>query len=842
MTPTPVHHVHLAAARWCSRAGAAVVVSAGAAALVGWMFQLSALKSVMPGLATMKVNTAIGLVAAGSALLLIGAGDGAVVRVRIARVLAAGTMLVAGLTLAEYLLAANLGIDQLLFLDGGGAGSPGRMAPATAVALFFVGSALLPLTWHSPRVLRWAGWLAVPSLFISTLALLGYAYDTPSLYQVTAYASMAIPTALALCVLSLSVLAANPQYGFVATVVSDSSGGVVARQLMPVISLILFAVGWIGLAGQKAGYYDASFALGLVVILSASVSLFAIAGTALRLRRLDVGRQKASSDIVELNAGLRQTNFELEQASRVKSEFLSNMSHELRTPLNAIVGFSEVLKDGLIGPLSEQQRGFATDIFNGGQHLLMVINDILDLSKAETGKMTLDLEPVRVAPLLVKSVSALLEGARARQIHVALDAPEGIGLLQADPRKVEQIVQHLLSNAIKFSHDGGDVTLRASRVPRGVVGRQSGVQPGRSVPLADSTFTEFLEISVTDTGIGISSDGLPRLFEPFSQVDTGLARRFEGAGLGLALVKRFTELHGGAVAVESEPNVGSRFVVWLPCRELAEESIAAPRTVNARRVRADTPTGARIALMVEDDAQAADLIRTRLEAEGFGVLHATSAEAALVIAIQQPLSLITLDIMLPNMDGWELLTRLKQVPDLRRIPVVIISLAADPSRGFSLGAAAVMEKPISRQELYEALTDLGLCPLAQGQALKVLVVDDDPKAVELLAVQTQSFASRVLRAYGGRAAITVARRELPDVIVLDLMMPEVSGFDVVEALNEHVDTARIPILVVTAKQITADDRAKLGHHVKTIMDKAAFDPVRLTAEVRRAMSGRRLVA
>ena len=229
-------------------------------------------------------------------------------------------------------------------------------------------------------------------------------------------------------------------------------------------------------------------------------------------------------------------------------------------------------------------------------------------------------------------------------------------------------------------------------------------------------------------------------------------------------------------------------------------------------------------------------------AESFHVLHAASAEAALVLAVQQPLSLITLDIMLPHMDGWELLGRLKQVPALARIPVVIISIVADRSQGFALGAAAVMQKPISRQELYETLTDLGLFPVVPGRTLKVLVVDDDPKAVELVAIRIMGLASTVLRVYGGREAIETAQRERPDLIVLDLLMPEVNGFDVVEALNARPDTARIPILVVTAKQTTAEDRARLNGFVATIMDKAELDPDRFTAEVRRAMSGRPSVA
>jgi CheY-like chemotaxis protein len=224
------------------------------------------------------------------------------------------------------------------------------------------------------------------------------------------------------------------------------------------------------------------------------------------------------------------------------------------------------------------------------------------------------------------------------------------------------------------------------------------------------------------------------------------------------------------------------------------------------------------------------------------VLHAASAEAALALAVQQPLSLITLDIMLPHMDGWEFLGRLKRMPALSRIPVVIISIVADRNKGFALGAAAVMQKPISRQELYESLVDLGLFPVSQDRTLKVLVVDDDPKAVELIAVRMLGLASTVLRAYGGHEAIDTARQERPDLIVLELMMPEVSGFDVVDALKEDPGTARIPILVVTAKQITAEDRAKLNGYVTAIMEKAGFDADGFTAEVRRAMAGRPLAA
>jgi PAS domain S-box-containing protein len=560
-----------------------------------------------------------------------------------------------------------------------------------------------------------------------------------------------------------------------------------------------------------------------------------------RDRRLQ-GVFAAARDMTELKRfeqALQQKNVELEGASRMKSEFLANMSHELRTPLNAIIGFSEVLRDGLVGNLTDPQRGFIGDIFGSGNHLLALINDILDLSKVEAGKMTLELERVQVSSLLANSLSIVRERAATRHIRLGLEAAEDLGPIQVDPRKVKQILYNLLSNAVKFTADGGQVTLRAGRVPRAEVGHLSGSWTGRSLPLPDNEFAQFLRISVTDSGIGMSAEGLEQLFKPFSQIDSGLARKFEGTGLGLAMVKLLAELHGGALAVESAVGQGSCFSVWLPLRASGQ---AAGTLAKAPPAAAgiNALLGARIALVVEGDPKAADLIRLYLEAQGFEVVHAVSAEAALVLAVQQPLALITLDILLPDMDGWEFLGRIKQVPALRRIPVVIISIAADRNKGFALGAAAVMQKPISRRELYDSLADLGVFPLAPGQSLKVLVVDDDPKAVELIAVLIADQASTVLRAHGGREAISAARQELPDVIVLDLMMPGVNGFDVVEALKDAPDTARIPILVVTAKQITAEDRVKLSGYVTSIMEKAEFDGERFTAELRRAMSGRQV--
>ncbi len=560
-----------------------------------------------------------------------------------------------------------------------------------------------------------------------------------------------------------------------------------------------------------------------------------------RDRRLQ-GVFAAARDVTELKRielALQQKNAELEAASRAKSEFLANMSHELRTPLNAIIGFSELLKDGLTGPLTGQQREFVGSIFSSGQHLIALINDILDLSKIEAGKMTLDLEVAEVSSLFGNSLSIVREKATRRRLRLGLEVPEALGAVLVDVRKVKQIVYNLLSNAVKFTAVGGQVTLRARRVPAASVGQVGATWAAvRSLAADHDGFAEFLELSVTDSGIGIAAEGLAHLFTPFSQIDAGLARKFEGTGLGLVMVKLLTELHGGTVAVASTVGTGSCFTVWLPIRTAEDAPQVEALPPIALPVALPVAACNRTALVVEDDLTSAELIRVQLEAEGFQVLHAPSAEVALGLAVQQPLALVTLDIMLPGMDGWELLRRFKEVPILARVPIVIVSALADPRQGFALGAAATMQKPISRQTLYEALVELGLVARAVDEPLKVLVVDDDPAAVELIATHLagMAVAMTVLRAHGGHEAIEMARLELPDLIVLDLMMPEVDGFDVVEALSQYPVTAAIQIVVVTSTQLDARARAMLPSRVATVLDKTAFDHDRFRTEVRRAMA------
>ncbi|MDO8786497.1 MAG: response regulator [Sulfuritalea sp.] len=537
---------------------------------------------------------------------------------------------------------------------------------------------------------------------------------------------------------------------------------------------------------------------------------------------------------------LAAKNLQLEDASRMKSEFLANMSHELRTPLNAIIGFSEMLKDGLLGDLSPQQKESVNDIFSSGNHLLSLINDILDLSKVEAGKMTLELDPLQPAALVAAGLQVVREQASTQRVHLIADVAADLGEVMLDGRKVKQILYNLLSNAVKFTPEGGEVRVAARRV-------------GRQV-LPDGGFEHYLELAVSDSGIGISAEDQARLFRPFTQIDSTLARRYEGTGLGLAMVKQLTELHGGAVALLSTPKNGSTFTVWLPWRETVDQHVrVAPLSMPLSAREGVPPTaavtfagtavplpdgGQSLAMVIEDDDKGAQLLRLQLERAGFRVVRAATAEAALELATQECPDLITLDIQLPGMDGWTFLERLKQHPEFARVPVVMVSIVADSIRGLTLGASYVLQKPVGREALARALAAIGFHAGARGKRPTVLVVDDDPKTVKLLGTHLDSAGYRVLSALGWQEGVDIARRQHPDLIVLDLLMPEASGFEVVAALKQDAATAAIPIVIVTGKQVTTAERARLDGDVMKVIDKAELNHGRFINEVRRAMTAR----
>ncbi len=551
---------------------------------------------------------------------------------------------------------------------------------------------------------------------------------------------------------------------------------------------------------------------------------------------------KQHRDLMDLAAQLREKseevtrqNLQLAQANRMKSEFLANMSHELRTPLNAIIGFSEVLKDGVVGKLSKKQAEYINDIFTSGQHLLSLINDILDLSKIEAGKMELETEDVCIRDLLTNSMSIIREKAMAHHVRLTLDVAADAGSCRLDARKVKQMVFNLLSNAVKFTPDGGGVHVAARRIVCTELEQAGQDTPVPLMPPAAEA-AEFLEITVSDTGIGITEADQKRLFDAFVQVDSSLARKYEGTGLGLVMVKRLAELHGGSVGMMSTAGKGSTFAVWLPYR--GDEAVqAAGQPASSRVTTASTEPPGLSVLIIEDDEAAANLMRVQLETEGYRTLYAASAESALEMLTHERPDLITLDILLPGMDGWDFLAEIKRNEALAHIPVVIVSITDNARRGFSLGASDVLQKPVSKKALLDAVAGTGI-DLEAGIDGTVLVVDDDPKAVEVVARHLEERGACVLRAYGGAEAIDIAKTHHPDLMILDLMMPEVTGFDVVNVLKRRRDTKNIPIIILTAKVLTRRDRNMLNGGVLKIVEKSDFDHDAFINEIRRATAGR----
>ena len=591
--------------------------------------------------------------------------------------------------------------------------------------------------------------------------------------------------------------------------------------LMVVMWTWLFDVGLSALF--NGGRYDLGFYAGriygavaagflLTMLLLEHARLYAeLAKSHDKARRESRELQSLSARLESANSQLGERNRQLQAASALKSEFLANMSHELRTPLNAIIGFSDVLKDGVVGPMSPAQHDYVCEIFESGQHLLSLINDILDLSKIEAGKMSLELETVDFDTLLRNSLSIVKEKCAEKHLEVELAIAQPIGKMQVDARKAKQILFNLLSNAVKFTPDGGRIELAARVIEREAVeGWDERAETRIKMPLADSAFTRFVEIVVSDTGTGIAAADAPRLFQAFSQLDVSLARSAEGTGLGLVLLARLAVLHRGTVALASTPGKGSKFYVWLPWRETGGDVVA----VQSNALKAALPlldpakAGACSALVIEHGETAAGLISDQLSEAGYLVRQVASAQEALAFLQQEHPDLIVLDVQLPDMDSWELLARIKHSDTaMVKVPVVIVSVVEERARGFSLGMAHVLQKPITREALTSILSGFGLAR-KRGSAT-VLAIDDDPKAVELVAACLAGANFRVLRAYSGREGVEACRREIPDLVVLDLLMPDMNGFDVIAELAARSETASIPIVVVTGKSLSGDDRRLL---------------------------------
>jgi signal transduction histidine kinase/CheY-like chemotaxis protein len=507
----------------------------------------------------------------------------------------------------------------------------------------------------------------------------------------------------------------------------------------------------------------------------------------------------AALDRVRLITQLQEANRRLQEANHHKSVFLANMSHELRTPLNAIIGFSELLLDSDNGQFDVATRvRFSEQIHASGKHLLGLINDILDLSKVEAGQMDLRLQIVTVEQVVDQVLKTIepLAGQKRIRMHAEV---ENAGDLLVDAGKLKQMLLNLVSNAIKFTPEDGEVTITATR------------------------FSSAVEISVTDTGIGISEADQPRIFEEFHQIDPGPGRRQQGTGLGLALTRRFAVLHGGEVLVRSELGKGSVFTLRLPIRPpIPEVQAPVPATVQ--------DMSRPLVLVIEDDPAAAELLTRQLEGDGFRTHVARTGTAAIAMAHELRPAAITLDILLPELDGWDVMTRLKHDQATSDIPVVVVSVIDNPELGMALGAMDYFVKPIDGKELVKRLNRFNF---KHSNGTTVLVVDDEAANRQWLTDILEPAGFTVIEAGGGREAIRLAKLRGPDLVLLDLMMPDVSGFEVVKALRADPTTQQMPIMILTARHLTEADKRHLNGHVSTILSRGSDSAADLLDHLRK---------
>jgi len=527
--------------------------------------------------------------------------------------------------------------------------------------------------------------------------------------------------------------------------------------------------------------------------------------TELKDRELQLG------ELVDRLAEARDAAME---ATVAKSRFLANMSHELRTPLNAVIGITEMLMEDAEESGDRTVREPLERISRAGKHLLQLINEVLDLSKIEAGKLTISYETVPLAPLVDDVVDEVEPLAEKNGNRLVVECPPDIGAIRSDPTRLRQIILNLLSNACKFT-EHGTVSL--------------------SVVHSRANDEDWISIRVGDTGIGMTKQQLGKLFQEFSQVDNSMTRKYGGTGLGLAISDRLCRLMGGSIEVESEPGVGTTFNVRLPADRPGLPDAAAIQTEPPPAEYALARTNR--VLVIDDDATVRNMMRRYLSREGFDVVTAGGGREGLEFARELHPSVITLDVFMPDLDGWSVLQAIKKDPDLNRIPVIMMTIADEKQKGFTLGAAGYLTKPVDRAQLAELLNRFK----AHATTPRVLVVEDNLTDREMMRRLLVGEGWEVTVAVNGRKALERLKSDHPNLVLLDLMMPEMDGFEFLAEFRKNPKFAFTPVIVVTAADLSPVDHQRLSGGVEHILQKAASSREDLLQQIR-SLIGRYAVA